>query len=198
MTAQPAVLAVDVGNSKTDLALVAADGTVLGAVRGPSGSHQAVGLDRAIATLRRLAVRGRPRGRPRRGRRRSPRSGRSAWPASTPRATSAGSRRRPRRGRPRDELLLRNDVVRHPPGRRARSAGAWRSWPAPGRTRHGVGPDRPDRPVRRPRRHLGRLRRHRPARALRAAVRGRDGRGPRTIARAGSCRPTSACAGRPT
>ena len=51
-----AVLAVDVGNSKTDLALVAADGTVLGAVRGPSGSHQAVGFDRAIATLGRLSA----------------------------------------------------------------------------------------------------------------------------------------------
>ncbi len=55
MTAQPAVLAVDVGNSKTDLAIVAADGAVLGAIRGPSGSHQAVGLDRGIATLRHLA-----------------------------------------------------------------------------------------------------------------------------------------------
>lgn len=52
----PSVLAVDVGNSKTDLALVAVDGTVLGAVRGPSGSHQAVGFDRAIETLRRLAA----------------------------------------------------------------------------------------------------------------------------------------------
>lgn len=52
----PAILAVDVGNSKTDLALVAADGAVLGAVRGPSGSHQAVGFDRAIATLRELAT----------------------------------------------------------------------------------------------------------------------------------------------
>ena len=55
MTSSPAVLALDVGNSKTDLAIVAADGTVLGAVRGPSGSHQAVGLDRAVATLRELA-----------------------------------------------------------------------------------------------------------------------------------------------
>jgi N-acetylglucosamine kinase-like BadF-type ATPase len=55
MTKGPAVLAFDVGNSKTDLAIIAADGTVLGAVRGPSGSHQAVGFDRAIATLRHLA-----------------------------------------------------------------------------------------------------------------------------------------------
>lgn len=56
MSTLPAVLAVDVGNSKTDLALVAADGRVLGAVRGPSGSHQAVGFDRAIATLRGLVA----------------------------------------------------------------------------------------------------------------------------------------------
>jgi N-acetylglucosamine kinase-like BadF-type ATPase len=54
-TTIPAVLAVDVGNSKTDLALVGPDGTVLGAVRGPSASHQAVGLERAILTLARLA-----------------------------------------------------------------------------------------------------------------------------------------------
>ena len=55
MTGRPAVLALDVGNSKTDLAIVALDGSVLGAVRGPSGSHQAVGLDRAMATLRHLS-----------------------------------------------------------------------------------------------------------------------------------------------
>jgi N-acetylglucosamine kinase-like BadF-type ATPase len=39
------VLAVDGGNSKTDVALVAADGTLLAAVRGPTSSHQAVGLE---------------------------------------------------------------------------------------------------------------------------------------------------------
>ncbi|HLO34448.1 MAG TPA: hypothetical protein VK194_00125, partial [Candidatus Deferrimicrobium sp.] len=39
-----AVLAVDGGNSKADVALVAADGTLLGAVRGPTISHQAVAL----------------------------------------------------------------------------------------------------------------------------------------------------------
>ena len=55
MTPIPAVLAVDVGNSKTDLALVGADGGVLGAVRGPSASHQAVGIERAVLTLARLA-----------------------------------------------------------------------------------------------------------------------------------------------
>lgn len=37
------VLAVDGGNSKTDVALVADDGRLLAAVRGPTSSHQAVG-----------------------------------------------------------------------------------------------------------------------------------------------------------
>jgi N-acetylglucosamine kinase-like BadF-type ATPase len=40
-----AVLAVDGGNSKTDLALVGPDGHVLAAVRGPTTSHQAIGLE---------------------------------------------------------------------------------------------------------------------------------------------------------
>lgn len=39
-----AILAVDGGNSKTDVALVSADGTLLAAVRGPTTSHQQVGL----------------------------------------------------------------------------------------------------------------------------------------------------------
>jgi len=52
MTAAPAaVLAVDVGNSKTDLALVGAAGRLLAAVRGPSASHQAVGLEAAMGRL---------------------------------------------------------------------------------------------------------------------------------------------------
>ena len=51
-----AVLAVDVGNAKTDLALVAADGTLIGAVRGPSASHQAVGLERGLDRLVELAT----------------------------------------------------------------------------------------------------------------------------------------------
>jgi N-acetylglucosamine kinase-like BadF-type ATPase len=40
----PAVLAVDGGNSKADVALVAADGRLLGAVRGPTISHQATSM----------------------------------------------------------------------------------------------------------------------------------------------------------
>lgn len=46
-----AVLAVDGGNSKTDVALVAADGSLLAAVRGPTTSHQAVGLEAGTARL---------------------------------------------------------------------------------------------------------------------------------------------------
>ena len=54
--APAAVLAVDVGNSKTDLALIGADGRLLTAVRGPSASHQAVGLEVAMARLVDLAT----------------------------------------------------------------------------------------------------------------------------------------------
>jgi N-acetylglucosamine kinase-like BadF-type ATPase len=49
------VLAVDGGNSKTDVALVAEDGRLLGAIRGPTTSHQAVGLEEGMARLERLA-----------------------------------------------------------------------------------------------------------------------------------------------
>jgi N-acetylglucosamine kinase-like BadF-type ATPase len=52
-----AVLAVDGGNSKADLALVGRDGSLLAAVRGPSISHQAVGLDAGMANLAALAQR---------------------------------------------------------------------------------------------------------------------------------------------
>jgi N-acetylglucosamine kinase-like BadF-type ATPase len=47
-----AVLAVDGGASKTDVAVVAADGTVLGRARGAASNHQMVGLDAAIDNLR--------------------------------------------------------------------------------------------------------------------------------------------------
>ena len=47
----PAVIAVDVGNSKTDVALVSGAGEVLGARRGPTSSHQQVGVEAAVATL---------------------------------------------------------------------------------------------------------------------------------------------------
>lgn len=48
---RPAILAVDGGNSKADVAILAADGSVIGAVRGPTVSHQAVGLAHGLATL---------------------------------------------------------------------------------------------------------------------------------------------------
>jgi N-acetylglucosamine kinase-like BadF-type ATPase len=47
----PAVLAIDGGNSKTDVALVADDGTVLASVRGPGVSHEDFGLDEAMRRL---------------------------------------------------------------------------------------------------------------------------------------------------
>jgi N-acetylglucosamine kinase-like BadF-type ATPase len=55
-TSPAAVLAVDVGNSKTDLALIGADGKLLAAVRGPSASHQAVGMEPAMTRLIDLAA----------------------------------------------------------------------------------------------------------------------------------------------
>ncbi len=50
------VLAIDGGNSKTDVALVAADGTVLAAVRGGTSSHQVLGRPAALAALTELVA----------------------------------------------------------------------------------------------------------------------------------------------
>ena len=49
-----AVLAVDGGNSKTDVALVERDGTVLACVRGPTISHQVIGAEAGASGLRAL------------------------------------------------------------------------------------------------------------------------------------------------
>ena len=46
-----AVLAIDGGNSKTDVALVAADGTLLTSVRGPGASHEDFGVGEAMRRL---------------------------------------------------------------------------------------------------------------------------------------------------
>ena len=54
MTAPVAVLAVDGGNSKTDLALVSADGSVLALVRGPQSSPQHLGVDGSLNVLEQL------------------------------------------------------------------------------------------------------------------------------------------------
>jgi N-acetylglucosamine kinase-like BadF-type ATPase len=51
----PAVLAVDGGNSKADLALVARSGELLALVHGPTISHQQVPMDAAMSRLRDLA-----------------------------------------------------------------------------------------------------------------------------------------------
>jgi N-acetylglucosamine kinase-like BadF-type ATPase len=47
----PSVLAVDGGNSKTDLALVAADGSVLALVRGNPSSPQHLGVEGSVAVV---------------------------------------------------------------------------------------------------------------------------------------------------
>jgi N-acetylglucosamine kinase-like BadF-type ATPase len=53
------LLAVDGGNSKTDVALVADDGGLLAAVRGATASHQQVGLERGLVVLADLVDRAR-------------------------------------------------------------------------------------------------------------------------------------------
>ena len=52
----PAVLAVDGGNSKADVALVAGDGTLLGAVRGATISHQAISMEEGARRLGQLVA----------------------------------------------------------------------------------------------------------------------------------------------
>jgi N-acetylglucosamine kinase-like BadF-type ATPase len=52
-----AVLAVDAGNSKTDVAIVAADGDVLGSARGPGFQPQLVGAEASVAGLQPLVDR---------------------------------------------------------------------------------------------------------------------------------------------
>jgi N-acetylglucosamine kinase-like BadF-type ATPase len=48
---KPAVLAIDGGNSKTDVALVAADGTLLAAARGPGINAHVAGIDETMLIL---------------------------------------------------------------------------------------------------------------------------------------------------
>ena len=48
---KPAVLAIDGGNSKTDVALVASDGTLLAAARGPGINAHEVGVDQTALIL---------------------------------------------------------------------------------------------------------------------------------------------------
>lgn len=60
--ARAAILAVDGGNSKTDVALVAADGRLLAALRGSTTSHQQVGLEVGADRLAGLVAEARVRG----------------------------------------------------------------------------------------------------------------------------------------
>ena len=83
------VLAVDGGNSKTDVALVAEDGRLLAAVRGPTSSHQAVGLEAGMERLAGLVAEAVAAAGRRRDRARCRRSTRS--PAPTRRPTSGCS-----------------------------------------------------------------------------------------------------------
>ena len=50
------VIGVDGGNSKTHLVLATASGTVLAAVAGPTASHPVVGIDRTVEILHALAL----------------------------------------------------------------------------------------------------------------------------------------------
>ena len=87
-TPAPALLAVDGGASKTDVVLVADDGTVVGRARGPASNHQMVGMEAMVENLAAtvaeassgLARRGAP----------SPPSASTAWPVSTWRWTKSG------------------------------------------------------------------------------------------------------------
>jgi N-acetylglucosamine kinase-like BadF-type ATPase len=51
------LLAADVGNSKTDVALLRTDGSVVAAVRGSTASHERVGFDAAVRVLLDLVAR---------------------------------------------------------------------------------------------------------------------------------------------
>lgn len=51
-----AILAIDGGNSKTDVCLISGDGRLLGYARGAGSNHQVVGLDAAFDVLARLVA----------------------------------------------------------------------------------------------------------------------------------------------
>ena len=132
------VLAVDGGNSKTDLALVRADGALLAHVRGPLSSPHHLGLEASVALLQqlldealgrgrreRIAARGRPgvprrRGLPGRGGV-APRSARAAALRRARRRRQRHVRGAPRRNRARlgrrRRLRGRHQLRRRRPGR---------------------------------------------------------------------------------
>ena len=79
------MLAIDGGNSKTDVALVADDGTLLASVRGPGASHEDFGLDEAMRRLGELVRLAADRAGPAADRAAASSRGtpRPAWPAPT-------------------------------------------------------------------------------------------------------------------
>ena len=134
-----AVLAVDGGNSKTDVALVGRDGRLLAAVRGPTISHQEVGIDAGADRLVGAGGRRLGRGRARTGRPAAAGDGRCRTPSPGPtrRPTSAGSAPG-LRGAPAGPRRRRSSTTRSLRSGPARSAaGASASSAAPGSTRPG-------------------------------------------------------------
>ncbi|MEQ0563664.1 BadF/BadG/BcrA/BcrD ATPase family protein [Amycolatopsis sp. NEAU-NG30] len=57
---RPAVVAIDGGNSKTEVLVVSEDGVVLGASRGPGASPQNIGVDGCVAALEDLVLQAYP------------------------------------------------------------------------------------------------------------------------------------------
>jgi N-acetylglucosamine kinase-like BadF-type ATPase len=176
-----AILAVDGGNSKTDVALVDADGAVLGAARGPGASHHHLGVPAAMDTLGALiAAAGHDAGLPAGA---GPMATVGVWclagvdfPADDQALGPAIASRRWAH-----QALLRNDVFA------VRRAGSGRTWGVgvvvgAGMNCVGVAPD--GREVRFP--AIGELSgdwgggRDVGMAAVGAALRGEDGRGPRT------------------
>jgi N-acetylglucosamine kinase-like BadF-type ATPase len=177
----PVVLAVDGGNSKTDVALVDAGGGVLGAARGPGASHHHLGVPGAMDTLEALiAAAGRDAGLPPGAR---PPATVGVWclaGVDFPADDEALGPAIAGRGWAR-EVLVRNDVFA------VRRAGSNRTWGVgvvvgAGMNCVGVAPD--GREVRFP--AIGELSgdwgggRDIGMAAVGAALRGEDGRGPRT------------------
>ena len=80
------ILAVDGGNSKTDLALVTTDGRLLAALRGPTTSHQQIGFEPGIERLAGLVTELRELAGSA-GTRRRRRSAPTGWPGPTRRPT---------------------------------------------------------------------------------------------------------------
>ena len=128
-----AVLAIDGGNSKTDVALVADDGTVLGRSRGPRALPDVSGMAGALHIIGELVSAGRaPAGSPS-SMGRSPRTPPRIWRASTsrPKQLRCTRRWRHRAGAPPPRSTTTRSLS-FAPARRGTGASAW--FPARGST----------------------------------------------------------------